>query len=70
MPYKPIDKKLTFVEWYADFAGCSEELVSRLIDDITTHIMHDENCEGDRSLCHLCDLQNMLTEYHKYFKQK
>ncbi len=69
MPDNPTDKKLSFVEWYANLAGCSKKLVKRYIENMTTNVRHNENCMGGGGPCGLCDLQAELSEYREYFKQ-
>ncbi len=67
---QPTGKKLTFVQWVAKEENIS---VKRSRANIRTHAdamvwfgIHTE----EEVLCTLCKLEQWLTEYKKYFKQK
>lgn len=75
MPDKPTDKKLTFIEWLAK-NECQGDIkhAKRAIKRWTYHLIadetHDGYCTNEEYSCMLCTLETMLSEYHKYFKQK
>lgn len=80
MPDKLTDKKLTFVEWVANYKISFGEVnesdledTKRRLRNITNSIiydgLHNINCINKKA-CVLCTLQKWLSEYKKYFKQK
>lgn len=73
MPDNPTDKKLTFVEWIAKekFTNATQakKVFVELYGDTLLDGIHNENCTDELAECRLCMLQQMLSEYHKYFKQ-
>lgn len=75
MPDNSTEKKLTFVEWVAK-DGYSGDLkyAEKALETITNNIMylgiHSGDCTNECHTCTLCLLEKLLSEYHKYFKNK
>ncbi len=72
MPDNPTDKKLTFVEWMAMEAQSSEIDAKRTIEgygNFLAYGTHTMNCPKKVG-CPLCTLEQWLSEYREYFKQK
>ena len=78
MPDKPTDKKLTFVEWVTEKRCFTIELnenygrslIGLYTKSIITKGTHGEGCVERNVSCELCNLEKLLTDYYKYFKQK
>ena len=77
MPDNPTDKKLTFVEQLAKEKECEKQFVINhhlqiYITSLYEGVHGDKYGDGYRAKfypCMLCELETMLSEYHKYFKQ-
>ncbi|KKN59951.1 hypothetical protein LCGC14_0537010 [marine sediment metagenome] len=74
MPNKPTDK-LTFVEWLAgnEYQGDikrAKRAIKNVVDYLVDNGAHDGDCPKQIHTCILCFLEQWLSEYHNYFKQK
>ena len=72
---QPTDKKLTFREWTAKRQNINKDRAFDLIELYANDLnncggIHDGHCIGEVGICFLCELEKLLSEYHKYFKQK
>ena len=70
MPDKPTDKKLTFVEWFAREGQASVADAKTVIESYGNFLLDAKHSIDCKKGCPLCTLDQWLSEYKKYFKQK